>query len=81
MGFNSFGFGFGGIFMLLFWGLIIWAIFALVRGGMGHGCGGHGGSSHDSLKRDDSALDILKECYAKGDISKEEFEEKKKDLM
>lgn len=76
MGFNSFGFGFGGIFMLLFWGLVIWAIFALVGRG---GCG-LGGSLHDHSGRGNSALDILKERYAKGDISKEEFEEKKKDL-
>ena len=76
MGFNSFGFGFGGIFMLLFWGLIIWAIFALVGRG---GCG-HGSSSDNNSKHSDSALDILKNRYAKGDISKEEFEKIKKDL-
>jgi len=77
------GFGFGWIFMLvfmlLFGGLIIWAIFALVRGVSGHGCfGDHhdGGHGH----KDDNALEILKGRYAKGDISKEEFEKIKKDL-
>ena len=31
--------------------------------------------------KDDSALDILKKRYARGEINKEEYEEKKKDLM
>jgi uncharacterized membrane protein len=30
--------------------------------------------------RTDAALDILRQRYARGDISKEEFEAKKKDL-
>ncbi|MBI2171195.1 MAG: SHOCT domain-containing protein [Chloroflexi bacterium] len=31
--------------------------------------------------REDSALEILKRRYARGDISKEEYEEKKRDLL
>ena len=76
---------FGIIFMIVFWAFIIWAIVALVRYGRqgGHGgcCGGHDHSEH---KQDETkgktVLDILKERYAKGEIGKEEFEAKKKDL-
>ncbi len=32
-------------------------------------------------KKEESALEILKKRYAKGEISKEEFEDRKKDLM
>jgi len=79
---NMMGYGWGGgfgfIFTLIFWGLIGWAIFALVRGGMGHGgcCGSH----HSGHGNEKTPLDILKERYAKGEINKEEFEAKKKDL-
>lgn len=72
---------FGWIFMLLFWGFIIWGIFALAKGGFGgHMCGhGHGGD-HDATKKDKTPLEILQERYAHGEIDKTEFEEKKKDL-
>jgi len=63
--------GFMGIGMVIFWGLIIWGIIVLVRGGA-PGCGS--GQS-------DSALEVLKRRYARGEISKEEFEEKKRDLI
>ena len=70
--------GFGWIFMLLFWGLVIWGVVAVVRGGSGHGsmCGHNHGSSNEK-----TPLDILKERYAKGEIHTEEFEEKKKGLV
>lgn len=65
---------FGGLGMLLFWGgiivLIVWGIKKLTeRGGSGSGTG---------EKR--SPLDIAKERYAGGEISREEFEQFKKDL-
>lgn len=65
-------------FYASFLGLVLWGIFALVRGGMGHGCSGHGNHKEHGEK---TALDILKERYAKGEINKEEFEAKKKDLQ
>ena len=48
--------------------LIYWIIRAAQRGGAT-------GSGQES------AIDILKKRYARGEISKEEFEERKKDLM
>ena len=76
-------FGFGWIFMVVFWGLIIWAVIALIRGGTGRGfmCGHGHNHDHGEHKKESPALDILKERYAKGEIKKEEYEEKKRDLM
>lgn len=73
----GFGFGFMGIFMILFWGLVIWTIFALVQCALGDKecCQGN---CH--AKRNDEALEILRNRYAKSEISKEEFEGMKKDL-
>lgn len=65
-------FGGGGFMMIFWWGLIIGGIILLVKW-----------ISHPNsvTKIDDSALEILKKRYAGGEISKEEFEEKKKDLV
>ena len=58
---------FHGVFMLLFWILVIYGIVMLVK------------RSPTSAGKN-TALDILKERYAKGEITKEQFEGMKKDL-
>jgi len=73
--------GFGGIISLIFWiiiiVLIVWAVKSLARGGSFH----DGPMMHHGIPKEDSALAILRERYAKGEINKEEFESRKKDLM
>ena len=60
---------FGGFWMLIFWAVFIVFIVWIVRE--------VSGKKTDEKSK---ALDILKERYAKGEIDKKEFEEKKKDL-
>ena len=67
-GMMGFGMGFGFLFMLLFWGAIIWIIVTLVN-------------ASQSNKSDSDSLTILKKRYAKGEISKKEFESMKKELI
>jgi putative membrane protein len=70
-----YGYGGGwymGILMVIFWGLIIWGIIALVR---------YFGRSQQYIARNDSALETLKRRYAQGEINKDEYEEKKKGLI
>ena len=75
--------GFGWIFMILWWVLIIAGIVALVRWltGQSRGCSHyHDGRDGRVSPAGASPLEILKERYARGEIDKKEFEEKKKDL-
>ena len=67
---NMMGFG-GGIMMLVVWIAVIIFIVWIVKEING---------KNKNSKSNGNALDILKERYAKGEINKQEFEEKKKDL-
>ena len=66
--------GFGGIFMMilmfLFWAAVIVGIVLFIRWLWA-------GKLPESLKGE-TALDILKKRYARGEIERQEFEEKKK---
>lgn len=70
---HEFGYGWGmgfvwiiGIIILL---IILWLAFKIFRS-----------NSEQSSISQKTPLDILKERYAKGEIDKEEFEQRKKDL-
>ena len=67
------GMGVGMVGMLLFWVLIIVGIVVLVK----WLTGSHVSAGAPPTK---TALDIVKERYARGEIEKEEFEQKKRDL-
>jgi putative membrane protein len=57
--------------MFLFWALVIVGLVVGIRWLLGQG----------KATRSDSALEILRQRYARGEINKEEFESKKKDLL
>lgn len=61
---------FGVFWTVIFWVAVIWMIVWLVRKGSGwHHMGGP------------DSLEILKQRYAKGEITKKQFEEMKKEIM
>ncbi|GAB4363673.1 MAG: SHOCT domain-containing protein [Calditrichia bacterium] len=68
------GMWFGWLFWLVIIGLIVWGVITVVNSSRNRGTGQHFPPAND-------ALDILKKRYARGEISKEEFERMKKDLL
>ena len=69
------GHGFGWVFMILFWVLIVLGVIAVVKLLIAPGQSGE-----TRRPPHHSALEILNERYARGEINKEEFEQKRKDL-
>jgi putative membrane protein len=68
------GMGFGWIFMILFWALIILGVVALFKWLLsGGGTVGSAGSS-------ETALEILKDRYARSEINREQYEQIRRDL-
>ncbi len=66
------GFGFGWLIMAIFWILVILGIMYIVRSIAR-------GSKREA--KEETAFDILKKRYAKGEINKEEFDRIKSDIM
>lgn len=70
---GGWGMGYGGPFMILFWVLIVIGVVLLVKWLAGQSSAGTG-------PRERAPLDILRERYARGEIDREEFEQKRRDL-
>src|SRR3989338_7206129 len=73
--FGSFGMGgygmmgFGFLFMILFWGAVIWLVYSLIKAAQTNAQG-----------KGEGATAILQRRYAKGEISKKQYEEMWKEL-
>ena len=66
------GMGFGGLTMVLFWGVLLVGLVLLARSvGMSAGIGRRSAST---------PLDVLKHRYAAGQVTREQFEQMRKDL-
>jgi putative membrane protein len=82
---HGFGFGwggmiFGGLLMLLFWGVVIALVVFVVRALSRPGSGQATPSAGAPGQPRDQALEILRERYARGEISKDEFNSMRQDL-
>lgn len=86
MNMNTFGYwGYayaplGIILWILLWVIIISIIIRLMRGSRSHDARHHHYRDRD-FDEGSSALDVLRERYARGEIDTEEFREKKAELM
>jgi putative membrane protein len=78
-GFGGFGMLFMipiGLFILVIIGYVIWR----GCGWGGGGCGGDHYRHYSSYGEKENAMEILRQRYARGEISKEQYEQMKKDI-
>ncbi|MDC3418691.1 SHOCT domain-containing protein [Aquibacillus salsiterrae] len=61
---------FGGIFMLIFWGLVIWLIVLAIRKL----------SSGSKSNQIDNAVNLLRQRYSRGEIDTEEYRKRLNEL-
>ena len=61
---------FGGVFMLIFWGLFIWLIVLAIRKL----------SSDDKSSKTDNAVEVLRQRYSRGEIDTEEYKQRLHEL-
>lgn len=61
---------FGGVFMLVFWGLVIWLIILAIRKLSQSNKADHAGN----------AVDLLRQRYARGEIDTEEYKQRLNEL-
>lgn len=78
----AFGFGgFGFLFMILIWGgviaLVVWGLSGLVP----RASNGNASTSTLVANASPSALDVLRQRYAQGEISQAEYEVMRQDLV
>lgn len=65
--------GLGAVHMVLFWGFLILAILVLAKWLFGK-------NPETNAPRDKAPLEILKERYARGELERDEFEQRRRDL-
>jgi len=61
---------FGGVFMFIFWGLVIWLIVVAIRKL----------SSKDKPSEADNAVELLRQRYSRGEIDTEEYRQRLQEL-
>jgi putative membrane protein len=63
---------FGSVGFVILWGLIIWAVVTVVSK--------LGGGQSSEESREDTPFDIAKRRYARGEITKDQFDQMRRDL-